>query len=200
MRLTLILIVFLIVANCVESAGQSGRLRQVRRNPVRQKLASAGARKTFVDFFEYVKKYEPDIVKDAKAQEKWLTRSLRKDLMANKAMWDAYMAKFPENKPDYPHNATFLGVWNQPTTYSIVSAREYDYRDKSNPNAYRTIVDVLYEWGHEDSMDNQYPGVRNLHSFIFIFEEGSWKLEDIYMYNDEFTGAESLKQYLETPI
>ena len=58
------------------------------------------------------------------------------------------------------------------------------------------MIDVMYEWGKEDTEDNQYPGVRNLHTFIFIFEDGAWKLEDTYVYNDEFTRSESLHQYL----
>lgn len=57
------------------------------------------------------------------------------------------------------------------------------------------MIVVLYEWGNEDDLNNQYPGVRNLHTFVFIFEDGSWKLDDIYIYNDEFTTAESLHQY-----
>lgn len=44
---------------------------------------------------------------------------------------------------------------------------------------------------------NQCPGVRNLHTFVFIFEDGAWKLDDIYIYNDEFTGTQSLYQYFQ---
>jgi hypothetical protein len=116
-------------------------------------------------------------------------------MMESNAAWVEYLKKHPDDKPDGPDNASFTGVWNQPTTFSIVSARQYDYRNKTNPNAFRTMIDVLYEWGNEDDLNNQYPGVRNLHTFVFIFEDGACKLDDIYIYNDEFTGTESLHQY-----
>ena len=57
------------------------------------------------------------------------------------------------------------------------------------------MIDVIYVWGKEDALNNQYPGVRNLHTFIFIFEGGMWKLDDIYIFNDEFTSSESLRQH-----
>ncbi|HMJ09356.1 MAG TPA: hypothetical protein VK468_10150 [Pyrinomonadaceae bacterium] len=105
------------------------------------------------------------------------------------------MRKNPGDKPEYPDNASFTGVWNQPTYYSIISARQYDYRNTTNPNSLKAIIDVLYEWGQENSLDNQYPGTRNLRSYIFIFEDGLWKLDDIYGFEDEFTSAESLRGY-----
>lgn len=180
---------------CSAASAQTGRLRQIQKNPVIQKKASDAAIAAFVAFFEYVKKDEPDIVRDAKAQEKWITKSLRKDMMDFNNAWDEYMAKNPDHKPEHPNNDSFLGVWNQPTTYSIVSARQYDYRNKENPNAFRTVIDVFYEWGDEKDICNQYPGVRGLHSFMFVFEDGAWKLDDIYIYNDEFTTSRSLRQY-----
>lgn len=184
----------LLLTVCSAASAQTGRLRQVKKNPVIQKKASDAAITTFVAFFEYVKKYEPDIVGDVKAQEKWLTKSLRKNMMDLNNAWDVHMSKNPDHKPEHPNNSSFLGVWNQPTTYSIVSARQYDYRNKDNPNAFRTVIDVFYEWGDEKDICNQYPGVRNLHSFMFVFEDGAWKLDDIYIFNDEFTTSDSLRQ------
>jgi hypothetical protein len=178
------------------SAGVAqSRLRQTKSNPVIQKPASKKAISTFVDFFEYVKKSEPDIVEDRQAQERWLTKGFRESMMKSNSAWVEYLKKNPDYKPGGPTNSSFTGVWNQPTTYSIVSTREYDYRDKDNPLALRTMIDVLYVWGKEKDICNQYPGVRNLHTFMFIFEDGAWKLDDIYIFNDEFTGSESLRQY-----
>lgn len=187
-------IILIFVFVCADVPAQS-RLRQVKSNPVKQKPASAEAIATFVAFFEYVKKYKPDIVNDKQAQAKWLSKSFRETMMEANSAWVEYLKKYPDNKPDGPSNSSFTGVWNQPTAYSIVSTRQYDYRDKENPLALRTMIDVLYVWGNEDTIDNQYPGVRNLHTFMFIREDGAWKLDDVYIFNDEFTGSESLRQY-----
>lgn len=178
--------------------GQSKRLKQVENNPVKQRPASTKAVRTFVAFFEYVKKYEPSIVDDLEAQKRWLSKSLRREMMEANAAWVEYLKKNPHDKPDGPSNSSFTGVWNQPTTYSIVSSRQYDYRNATNPSAFRTMIDVLYEWGQENDPENQYRGVRNIHTFVFIFEDGGWKLDDIYIFNDEFTSAESLYQYFST--
>ena len=175
-----------------------GRLRQVKNSPVVQKPASKEAIETFVAFFEYVKKNEPDIVKDKQAREKWLSKGFRQVMMESNLVWEEYLKKNPDNKPDGPSNSSFTGVWNQPTTYSIVSTRQYDYRDKNNPHALRTMIDALYVWGNEDGLENQYPGVRNLHTFMFILENGAWKLDDVYIFNDEFTSSESLRQHFRT--
>jgi hypothetical protein len=194
-----ITIVFLLLfISYFDAPAQNSRLSQVSKNPVIKKPASAKAISTFVALFEYVKKAKPDIVQDQKAQERWLTKTFRSEMLAFNAARVEYMKQHPTDKPEYPSNYSFLGVWNKPTTYSIVSARQYDYRNAANPNAYRTTVDVFYEWGHEDTINNQYPGVRNLHSFMFTMEDGSWKLDDIYVYNDEFTTSESLRQYFRT--
>ena len=147
--------------------------------------------KVFRAFFNYVKRRKPDIVEDKKAQKRWLTRKLIKSLIDF-----ASSAGSPSQNPDYPRNSFFLGVWNQPTSYSIIDTRHYVYADRENPNARRVMIDVLYQWGTEDTLDNQYPGIRNLRTFYFIFEDGHWKLEDIYGADDEFTSADSLLQFL----
>lgn len=182
---------------CAGVAAQN-RLRQVKNNPVIQKTASVKAIATFVEFFEYVKKYKPDMVEDSKAQERWLSADFRKTMMESNAVWIEYLKKNQDHKPDGPSNSSFTGVWNQPTTYSIVSTRQYDYRDKENPRAFRTMIDVIYVWGNEANINNQYPGVRNLHTFMLIFENRAWKLDDVYIYNDEFTSSESLRQHFRT--
>ena len=187
--------VFLTLTLLSSGVFAQGRLRQTKDGPIKQKAGSAKAIATFIEFFEYVKKDKPDIVEDKQAQERWLSKSFRKTMMDSNSAWVEYLKKNPDFKPGGPSNSSFTGVWNQPTTYSIVSTREYDYRDKSNPQALRTVIDVLYVWGTENSADNQYPGVRNLHTFMFIFEDGAWKLDDVYIFNDEFTSSESLRQY-----
>ena len=125
------------------------------------KKASRSAIASLTALFAYIKKDKPDIMSDDVAQSKWLTRSLRKELKDFNIAEAEKMRLNPDDKPEYADNATFTGVWNQPTTYSIVSSRQYDYRDRNNPHAYRTIIDVLYEWDRKDLPDNEYPGVRH---------------------------------------
>jgi hypothetical protein len=106
----------------------------------------------------------------------------------------------PDEISDNPTNETFVLVWNRPTTYSIAGTRHYDFRNADNPNDNRVIIDVLYEWDEKpNGYENQYPCEKSLHSFIFVFEEGVWKLDDIYTFDDEYTRPESLRQWSSQP-
>ena len=167
------------------------RLQRVKNKAVVQKEAPTAAVATFEEFFSYIKKGRPELAGDEKAQNRWLASSLKRNFLE-------YAKRVCPDHHDYPRNDFFLGVWNQPTTYSIIGTRFYDYHNGKNPIATRAIIDVLYEWGSEDSIHNQYPGVRQLRSFIFIKENGGWKLDDIYGFNDEYTTSESLKEFFRT--
>lgn len=155
-----------------------------------QQQAPAECLSVYREFFAYVKKTEPDIIRDQEAQKRWLSQNLRQALAQN-------IARFGKetNVPDFPTNQTFLNVWSRPETYSIIGSRHYDYRDGKNPEDNRAVIDVVYDWGYSDSLDNQYPGQKSLMSFIFVFEEGTWKLDDIYTFNDTYAPAGSLSAY-----
>src|ERR1044072_207725 len=133
---------------------------------------------TFRDFFSYLQKTEPGIVRDEQAQKRWLTQELRKALAQKLATFTS-----PKDDPDYPSNNTFIGSWDQPTTYAIASSRRYGKR---------AVIDVLYKWGPKTN----YPGDERTTSFIFLLEDGAWKLDDVYTFRGEFVQAESLNQYL----
>ena len=132
----------------------------------------------FREFFNYLQKNEPSIVSDVQAQKRFLTENLRKALVAHAAT----LAHGPADH-DYPSNGTFIGSWDYPTTYSIVASRRYGKR---------AVIDVLYKWGPKTN----YPGDERTTSFIFLLEDGAWKLDDIYTFRGEFVQAESLNQYL----
>lgn len=132
----------------------------------------------FRGFFQYLQKNEPGIVKDEEAQKRWLSSELRKALAQKLATFSS-----PADNPDYPSNNTFIGSWDQPTTYAIASSRRYGKR---------AVIDVVYQWGPQTN----YPGDQRTTSFIFLFEDGAWKLDDIYTFRGEFVQAESLNQYL----
>jgi len=132
----------------------------------------------FRGFFQYLQKTEPGIIRDEQAQKRWLTQELRKSLAAKLATFAS-----PADDPDYPSNNTFIGSWDQPTSYAIVASRRYGKR---------AVIDVLYKWGPKTN----YPGDERTTSFIFLLEDGAWKLDDIYTFRGEFVQAESLSQYL----
>lgn len=174
------------VSSCTRVAG----MQEVENTSAPQKQAPAECVVTFREFFAYVKKTNPSIIDDQQSQKRWLSQNFRKALAHN-------VARFGKETtvPDFPDNHTFLGVWNKPTTYSIIGSRHYDYRDADNPDDNRAVIDVIYVWDHSGSLDNQYPGEKNLRSFIFVFEDGAWKLDDIYNFTDEYAPPGSLSAY-----
>jgi hypothetical protein len=117
-------------------------------------------------------------VKDEVAQSRWLTKNLR-DALRKKV---ASFKDQPED-PDFPSNSTFIGTWDNPSTFTIIGSRRYDKR---------AVIDVWYEWGKETN----YPGDTRLSLFVFMFEDGAWKLDDVYTFRGEFASAESLNFYL----
>ena len=46
------------------------------------------------------------------------------------------------------------------------------------------------------SRRRSYPGDERTTSFVFLYEDGAWKLDDIYTFRGAFVQAESLSQYL----
>lgn len=132
---------------------------------------------TFREFFAYLQKNDSNIVRDEPAQKRFLTEQLRKAFMEKVATFTN-----PQDDPDYPSNRTFIGSWDQPSTYSIIASRRY---------AKRAVIDVLYKWGP----NTNYPGDERTTSFIFMLENGAWKLDDVYTFRGEFVQAESLNQY-----
>jgi hypothetical protein len=132
----------------------------------------------FREFFRYLQNTEPGIVRNEQAQKRWLSQNLRKALAQKLATFSS-----AADDPDYPSNSTFIGAWDQPTTYAIVSSRRYGKR---------AVIDVLYKWGPQTN----YPGDERTTSFIFLLEDGAWKLDDIYTFRGKFVEAESLNQYL----
>ena len=131
----------------------------------------------FREFFSYLQKNESNILKDERAQKLFLSENLRKAFQQK-------IASFTNGSddPDFPGNGTFIGSWDYPTTYSIVSSRRYGNR---------AIIDVLYKWGP----NTNYPGDERTTSFIYVFEDRMWKLDDVYTFRGEFATAESLNQY-----
>jgi hypothetical protein len=178
MRYTFAIAVLMLCSASLSSGQQPAKaaIAEVKHNSP----AAAAPRECLVafrEFFQYLQKSEPGIVRDETAQKRWLTQELRKALAEKLATFSS-----PADNPDYPSNATFIGSWDYPTTYSIVASRRYGKR---------AVIDVLYKWGPKTN----YPGDERTTSFIFLLEDGAWKLDDIYTFRGEFAQAESLNQY-----
>lgn len=177
-----------------KATSRAASIREVKIKSRANRQAPAECVAVFRAFFRYIQKSEPGILTDVQAQNRWLSRLMRSSLAAHVSR-----AGSPKENPDYPSNQTFVGVWNYPTTFSIVGSRHYDTRNAHNPEANRVVIDVLYRW--EDNKDgnpeNQYPGKQGLHSFIFVHEDGAWKLDDIYIFAGEYAIPGSLRGYFE---
>jgi hypothetical protein len=167
--------VFFVAVPCVLS--QKPGIKEVVK-PAPIKTAPADCIVTFKQFFAYVQREKPSIVSDKSAQAKWLSKNLQGAL-------DEKVKTFKDqpNDPDFPGNGTFVGSWDYPTTYAVVGSRQYDKR---------AVIDVWYEWGK----GTNYPGDTRLTSFVFVLENGAWKLDDIYTFRGQFAVAESLNAYL----
>lgn len=176
--------------SCEKVTSQISGIREVKNKSNANKKAPAECLNTFRTFFTYLQKSESDIITDEKAQNRWLSRLLRMSL-------DKHIKRFgdPAAKPGFPSNSSFIGVWNNPTTFSLIGSRHYDFRNADNPDDNRTVIDVLYEWEENDdgSLDNQYPGEKSLKSFVFVYEDGTWKLDDIYTFSDEYATPGGLR-------
>ena len=184
--------VFLGVTPASGQVPQVPHIREVQTKTRASKPAPVACVGVFRAFFTYLQNQQPNIVTDEQSQNRWLSRLMRKAFATH-----IQRSGTPNENPDYPSNQTFLGVWNNPSTVSIVGSRHYDHRNTKNLNANRAVIDVLYEWDMKVSPNNNYPGDRSLRSFIFVYEDGAWKLDDVYTFAGTYSTAESLRAYFE---
>jgi hypothetical protein len=176
--------------SCRKASGQGSGMREVQNNSYLNNQAPPECLAVFRALLDYIRKPEPSIVSDQQAQDRWLSNLLRKAIADH-----VKHSGSPKDNPAYPSNSSFVGAWNYPTTFSIIGSRHYDYRNSDNPDDNRAVVDVLYEWDTNGRLNNQYPGSRALKSFVFVFEDGAWKLDDIYTFSDEYASPGSLRSY-----
>jgi hypothetical protein len=153
-------------------------IKESVRKPLVVTAAPAVCLTAFRQLFTYLQNSQPSIVKDQQAQNKFLSKNLREALQKKVASF-----KDQPEDPDFPTNNTFIGSWDTPSTYTILGSRRYDKR---------VVIDIWYEWGK----DTNYPGDTRLSNFIYVFEDGAWKLDDVYTFRGEYASAESLNFYL----
>jgi hypothetical protein len=184
------LLLLLAVTNSCRKASVGASVPEIENNSFKKTEAPPECVTAFRAFFNYIRKPDPSLITDQQAQERWLSKLFRKSLAEG-----IKRAGNPKDNPDYPSNGSFVGVWSYPTSFSIIGSRHYDYRNADNPDDNRAIIDVLYEWDKKGSLDNQYPGTKALKSFVFVFEDGVWKLDDVYTFSDEYSTPGSLRGY-----
>ena len=186
MRLTKTLSLLLTICSlaCFCAAVAHGQKRRTHADRIREVKSAAAplpapqaCLSAFRDFFSYVQRSDTDIVRDEVAQKRWLSRLLRQEFKQKIATFQD-----PANDPDYPSNGTFLGFWDSPTTYTIAATRRYGSR---------AVIDVLYKWGP----GTNYEGDTRTTSYVFLYEDGVWKLDDVYTFRGAYVSAESLSQY-----
>lgn len=183
------------INSCEKVKTEASGIREVKSKSRTNKQAPAECLATFRTFFSYLQKSESDIITDKTAQIRWLSKNMRASL-------DGNIQRFgdPGSKPGFPSNSSFIGVWNNPTTFSIIGSRHYDYSNAKNLDDNRAVIDVLYEWEKSDderNMKNQYREQRFLMSFIFVYEDDLWKLDDVYTFSDEFMPPGGLRDVFE---
>lgn len=183
------------INSCEKVTSDVSGIREVKSKHRTNKQAPSECLATFREFFSYLQKSESNIITDEKAQSRWLSKSMRTSL-------NGHIMRFgdPMEKPGFPSNSSFIGVWNNPTTFSIIGSRHYDYRNSKNPNDNRAVIDVVYEWEANDderNLNNQYPEQRFLISFIFVYEDDKWKLDDVYTFSDEYMTPGGLRDIFE---
>ncbi len=170
--------VLVLVGSTVNAQKPPSNIKESAKKPFAVTPAPPAVLAVFREFFAYVSKSEPGIVKDEQAQAKWLSRSLRDGL---KQKVNSFKDQ-PDN-PDFPSNKTFVGAWDAPTTITILGSRRYNNR---------VVIDVWFAWGKNTNYEND----SRLSYFIFNLEDGAWKLDDVYTFNGAFAQAESLNSYL----
>jgi len=100
------LLIFVGIANsCFDVSSQSWRMHEVENKSQTNRQASAETLAVFREFFAYVQTYEPSIATDEIAQNRWLTKRMRKAFVEHIGR-----SGNPEGNPDYPTNATFVLV------------------------------------------------------------------------------------------
>lgn len=131
------------------------------------------------NFFTFLLGKKHDIVKDAAAQGRWLTKDLRQELAAAVAGSNKAARAHPGEQIDSPDNGTFLAAWDPPTEFKVTKV-------KTNPPNAR--VDLQFIWGPK----TQYPGEKRMMTAVMALEDGAWKIRDVQVHAAKFNQASTV--------
>jgi hypothetical protein len=123
---------------------------------------------TLRGFIAYLSGNSPNIFYNREAQRKWFATNMQRAAANHLAVYLRESQK--QEFPTFPDNATLIGSWESPSSYSITGYRWL----KGNVE-----IDVLYRWGE----DQNYAGDSRLATYDFVKEwsdEGSvWRIHAI---------------------
>ncbi len=139
--------------------------------------------KTAQAIIEYILGDDTNIGNDRGAQDKWLSKKLKTELANNQEACRQAQKSRPTDKILLPNNNNFVHSWEKPSFFKILGTRLYKES---------AFVDVLFKWGSKQN----YAGEQRIESFIFIMENNTWKLDDVYNIRSNFSEPESLSSYL----
>lgn len=132
---------------------------------------------------QYLMDANTNLSDDPEAQHRWLSQQLRQELTQSVKRCKEEAARRPDERVDIPSNDDFLSSWDHPTSYKIVGSRRYG--DSA-------VVDVELRWG----LRTNYPGDKRVVAYIFRFEDGQWRLDDLYVYRAKHASPLSLSDSL----
>lgn len=127
----------------------------------------------------YLFNEKPDISQDITNQDRWLSKNLRDQLFKTKKNCAEEAKRRPNEKIEWPTNESFLMAWEKPSAYNIIGSRRYGSI---------VFVDVEFSWG----ASKNYAGNRRIQSYIFMFEHGHWKLDDVYNVREKYAEPANL--------
>jgi len=131
----------------------------------------------------YLLNEKTDIGSDRVMQSQWLSVKLRSELEKKQRACEEELKHRPMDKIISPSNNDFLLTWEPPSAYTIIGSRRYGNI---------AFVDYEFRWG----IGKQYEGNMRIQSYIFILENGNWKLDDVYSVREAFAAPGNLSNEL----
>jgi len=120
---------------------------------------------------------------DRASQNRWLSVKLRSELEKKQRACEEELKRRPMDKIVSPSNNDFLLIWEPPSAYTIIGSRRYENT---------AFVDFEFRWG----IGKHYEGNRRIQSYIFILENGKWKLDDVYNVREPYAAPGNLSNEL----
>jgi len=164
--------VFLLCSGCARPSPDSS----VRETPPECALLAD-------EVIRYLLANGASIADDTPSQSKWLTASLRTELTDAVRRCREEATRRPDERIHFPSNSTFLLAWDPPSAFRVLGSRRY---------CDLAIVDFEFSWGQ----GTQYEGNRRIMSYVFRLDDGSWRLDDVYSFREEYAQPACLSQEL----
>ena len=117
-----------------------------------------------------------DMLRDEMFKQKYFSRQLR-------LAFDKAYKKEGSNRPDRS-NSMIFDAWSTPSSYTM---------GETEQTTTTATVQVTYLWGPK----TQYSGSKRFNSVQLVPEGGSWRIDDIYNRESDFSPEGSIRSSLE---